>query len=380
MIPRKTVLQIRYRDDTMRVTCNQYLDAFSSDFYRVVVFLNGSAAANENNTIDADEIISLDLSLRQLKGLRLFARCRIRELIDNYEPSLILVHRWKATSIAVAALSLSPKKEIPIFSVVHALHQLGSWTRRLVGRFILKRRCRFIGVSEAVRQDILAAGFGLMPEDVLALSNAVDVVRTEKSLKERQVARQILGLDPAALVCGHVGRMVGAKDQKTLISAFAKVRQRLSAAHLVIIGEGRLETDLRSQVKSLQLDDAVTFAGAQNEAVRLMPAFDIFALTSVTEGFPRVLLEAMVCRLPIVATDSGGIREVLGDDIELCQAGDIENISCAMEQCLNLDEAARRDLGESGYRRVVESFSREVFRQRLLSFVGQDRLLGESFR
>ncbi len=123
MIPRKTVLQIRYRDDTMRVTCNQYLDAFSSDFYRVVVFLNGSAAANENNTIDADEIISLDLSLRQLKGLRFFARCRIRELIDNYEPFLILAHRWKATSIAVAALSLSPKKEIPMFSVVHALHQ-----------------------------------------------------------------------------------------------------------------------------------------------------------------------------------------------------------------------------------------------------------------
>ena len=368
----KTVLQIRYRDDTMRVTCNQYLDAFPSDFYRVVVFLTGSAADNENNTIQADEIVSLELSPRQLKGLRFFARRRIRELVEKYDPSLILAHRWKATSIAVSVLSSGPEKEIPIFSVVHALHQLGSWSRRLSGRFTLKGRCRFIGVSEAVRQDVLAAGFGLAPEDVLALSNAVDVVRTESSLLERQAARQTLGLDPAVPVCGHVGRMVGAKDQKTLISAFAKLRQRLPTVHLVMIGKGRLEVELQSQVKSLELEGAVTFAGAQDQAVRLMPAFDLFVLTSVTEGFPRVLLEAMACRLPIVATDSGGIREALGNDVELCRAGDVEGISCALERCLNLDEAGRRNLGEKGYRRVVESFSSEVFRQRLLAFVEQE--------
>ncbi len=368
----KTLLQIRYRDDNMRVTCNQYLDAFASDFYRVVVFLAGSAADNANNTIQADEIVSLELSPRQLKGLRLGARRRILELVNRYDPSLILAHRWKATSIAVSALSLGSKKEIPVFSVVHALHQMESLSRRLVGRFILKGRCRFIGVSEAVRQDVLAAGFGFMPEDVLALSNTVDVVRTESSLLERRAARQILGLDPEVPVCGHVGRMVGAKDQKTLISAFAKLRQRLPTAHLVMIGEGRLEESLRSQVKSLDLEGAVTFAGAQDQAVRLMPAFDLFVLTSVTEGFPRVLLEAMACRLPIVATDSGGIREALGDDVELCRAGDVEGISCALERCLKLDEVGRRELGEKGYRRVVESFSRETFRQRLFAFIEQE--------
>ena len=167
MKSKKTVLQIRYRDDGLRVTCNQYLEAFSPDFYRVVVFLTGLPAVNEDKSIDADEIISLELSRHQLKGLRLFARRRIRELVEKYDPSLILAHRWKATSIAVSAISSVPKKEVPVFSVVHALHQLGSWSRRLAGRFTLKGRCRFIGVSEAVRQDILKAGFGLMAKDVL---------------------------------------------------------------------------------------------------------------------------------------------------------------------------------------------------------------------
>jgi len=379
MNPGKTVLQIRYRDDTMRVTCNQYLDAFAPDFFRVVVFLTGSAVTNKHHTINADEIISLELSSLQLKGLRLRARRRIRELVKKYDVSLVLAHRWKATSIAVSALSLGMKKEVPIFSVVHALHQLGSLSRRLVGRFFLKGRCRFIGVSEAVRQDVLAAGFGLMPEDVLALSNAVDVVKTENSLLERLAARQILGLDPGVLVCGHVGRMVGAKDQKTLISAFAELHQRLSGVQLAIIGDGRLESDLRDQVKSLQLEGVVVFAGAQIEAVRLMPAFDLFVLTSVTEGFPRVLLEAMTCRLPIVATDSGGIREALGDEAKLCQAGDVMGISCALEECLNLDETSRREQGNVGYRRVLENFSSEVFRQHLLSFVGRN-FSGESWQ
>ncbi len=365
----KTVLQIRYRDDSLRVTCNQYLEAFPSDYYRVVVFLTGSAAENENKTIPADEIISLELNRRQLKGLRLFARRRLREYIDKFEPSLILAHRWKATAIAASALSQSPEKKIPVFSVVHALYQMQSLSRRLVGRFIFKGCCRFIGVSKAVREDVLAAGFGLNPEAVLALPNAVDVSQTENCLLPRQAARQFLGVASTALVCGHVGRLVGAKDQKTLISAFHKLTQRLPSAHLVIIGDGRLEDDLRSQVKSLDLETAVTFAGAQSQAVRLMPAFDCFVLTSVAEGFPRVLLEAMICRLPIVATDRGGIGEVLGADAKLCQAGAVDEISRALEKTLKLDAKARRDLVEIAYQRVVECFSSAVFRKRLLEFI-----------
>lgn len=371
MNSRKTLLQIRYRDDGLRLTCNQYLEAFPDNYYRVVVFLTGSALENEARPIQAAEIISLELDRKQLKGLRLEARRRLREIIDRYDVTLVLAHRWKATTIAVAALARKPGKEIPVFSVVHALYQMASLSRRLVGRFRLQGRCRFIGVSEAVRRDIMSAGFGLSSEDVLALPNAVDVKATEKKLMEPLAARQSLGVDSDALVCGHVGRLVGAKDQKTLVAAFAKLHKRLPAAHLVIIGDGRLEADLKAQVKSLNIVSAVTFAGALDLAVRLMPAFDIFVLTSVAEGFPRVLLEAMVCRLPIVATDRGGISEVLGASAEFCRAGAVDEISQAMEQALTLDQESHKDLVERGYSRVVESFSNEVFRQRLLSFVEQ---------
>jgi glycosyltransferase involved in cell wall biosynthesis len=100
-----------------------------------------------------------------------------------------------------------------------------------------------------------------------------------------------------------------------------------------------------------------------------MPAFDVFALSSVAEGFPRVLLEALVCKIPIVATDSGGIPEVLGDAAQLCPAGNVAEIFLRLQEVLQLDPEARQELVEAGFTRVCENFSSEIFRKRLLTFV-----------
>ncbi len=368
----KSVLQIRYRDDTLRTTYNQYLDAFPADFYKVVVFMAGSDETDVRETVIADEVIFLNLSRKQLKGLRRQARQQLVRIISRVNPSVILAHRWKATTIAVAALKTLGTEDVMVFSVVHALYQLQSLSRRLVGRFFLKKHCRFIGVSEAVREDVLQAGFGFAPEDVLALPNGIDIEKTRASLFSRNEARQLLGIPLEVQVVGHVGRLVRAKDQKTLISAFAKVYKVLPLSSLVIIGAGRFENDLKDQVKSLQIPDSVViFAGAKENAVRFMPAFDLFALTSVTEGFPRVLLEAMVCKIPIVATDRGGICEVLDADVQLCQAGDVDGIARRLLESLQLDQESRQNLVAAGCKRVEENFSSAIFRKRLLKFVQQ---------
>ena len=366
----KGVLQIRYRDDTLRTTYNQYLDAFPADYYKVVVFMAGPDETDVRETVVADEIIFLELSRKQLKGLRRQARQQLVQIIDRGKPSVILAHRWKATTIAVAAVKTIGTEGVMVFSVVHALGQLQSLSRRLVGRFFLKKHCRFIGVSEAVRKDVLQAGFGFAPEDVLALPNGVDIEKTRASLFSREEARQLLGISSEVQVIGHVGRLVRAKDQKTLVSAFAEMYKVLPSSCLVIIGAGYFEDELKDQVKSLQLpDSAVIFAGAKDNAVRFMPAFDVFALTSVAEGFPRVLLEAMVCQIPIVATDRGGISEVLDAEAQLCQAGDVEGIARRLQEALQLDPQIRKKQVAAGLQRVAENFSSKIFSERLLRFV-----------
>jgi glycosyltransferase involved in cell wall biosynthesis len=216
----------------------------------------------------------------------------------------------------------------------------------------------------------LQAGFGFAPEDVLALPNGVDIEKTRASLFSREEARQLLGISSEIQVVGHVGRLVRAKDQKTLVSAFAEMYKVLPSSCLVIIGAGYFEDELKDQVKSLQLpDSAVIFAGAKDNAVRFMPAFDVFALTSVAEGFPRVLLEAMVCQIPIVATDRGGISEVLDAEAQLCQAGDVEGIARRLQEALQLDPQIRKKQVAAGLQRVAENFSSKIFSERLLRFV-----------
>jgi len=368
MSVRPTVLQLRYRDDRMRITCNQYIEAFTPRFRTVVVFLTGGEKAGE---VSGDEVRFLGLESGDLKGLRLKARRLLAEVVAAEKPVLVLAHRWKSAPLAVSALNRAGLGSVPVFAVVHALGQMRSFSRVLVGRFVLKKRCRFIGVSEAVKNDILDSGFGLLPDEVLALPNAIDIEATTAALLPRRQAREELGLSPEVPVAGHIGRLVSAKDQATLIASFARLRERVPQARLVLIGAGRLEEKLRCQVEDLGLDRAVLFAGAVDRAFRLLKAFDLFALTSVTEGFPRVLLEAMVARLPIVATDAGGIREALGEDFELCRPGDVEGIATALEKVLTADSTFRLKLGEKNFQRVREHFSSTIFRERLLGFAAR---------
>ncbi len=363
---KKNLLQIRHSDAGLRVSSNHYLNVFARDYRRIVVFLTGDPAADGVSPIDADEVIYLKLSRSQLKGLRLAARQKISEIISRYQISLILAHRWKPTYLAV--VSTLGNGPIAIISVVHALHQLNSWTRRLQGRFLLKKRCRFVGVSEAVRLDILNSGFGAVTDNVLALPNCIDIEKSQNSLYSRLEARQLLSLNEDEFVCGHVGRLSDSKDQKTMLRAFAKVRASYEKIRLVIIGEGRLRDELLSEADSLGLAESVIFAGARDDAIQLMPAFDLFLMTSVDEGFGRVLLEAMVCHLPIVSTDSGGIREVLGEEFPYCEMSNVDEIAAAVERLIEMPEAGRSACGEENYQRVVENFSFPIFSKKLRVF------------
>ncbi len=362
------ILQLRYRDDQMRITCDHYLEAFRPGCRTLVVFLAGGRPQGE---VGGDRVIALGTGEEGLRGRRRQLKRELAALVAAERPALVLAHRWKSAPLAVAALDRAGLAEVPVFAVVHALGQMRSLSRRLTGRFILRRRCHFIGVSEAVREDILRSGFGLAPERVLALANALDIPATEAAFLPPAAARAELGLPAGVPVIGHIGRLVGAKDQASLIAACARLREAFPAARLVLIGAGKLEENLRRQAAQAGIAERVIFAGAVERAFRLLKAFDLFALTSVREGFPRVLLEAMAARLPIVATAAGGIPEVLGREVALCRPGDVAGIAAALAWTLRLDAAGRRCLGERNFRRLEENFSRPIFRRRLRVFAAR---------
>jgi glycosyltransferase involved in cell wall biosynthesis len=152
-----------------------------------------------------------------------------------------------------------------------------------------------------------------------------------------------------------VGRHVDQKDHETLLHAFAKVRQRMQA-RLVLIGQGPRRVDLESLSRELNLVDCVVFAGWQDNPFAWMARSDLFVLSSQFEGFGNVIIEAMACSLPVIATDCpSGPAEILrnGKDGILVPVGDVEALANAITTVLT-NKALHGDLAEKARRRASD--------------------------
>jgi len=144
---------------------------------------------------------------------------------------------------------------------------------------------------------------------------------------------------------GIAARLVEAKDHYTLLRAFATVVREIPLAELAIAGDGGLRTELEAFTRKLNLTDHVTFVGALPDTPRFLSELDIFVLSSLNEGLPIALLEAMAAGLPIVSTRAGGVDEaaVDGQNAFLAEPGNADDLAQAM-----IKMARRPDLAEMG--------------------------------
>lgn len=333
------------------------IGAFQARGHEVVeVYLTGGVAADY--TTPAARVVALNFPRNTLKGLRrLFAVRRLRAFMQREKFDVVLTHRRKPAELAARA-----SRELPLkkrFAVWHDEGEFSRWNVR-VGAARLFRDFVLIGVSDAVREDILGSGAGFAPAQVVAINNAIDVDALEARLLSRAAARAHFNLPDTAFVFGQIGRLVPKKGQADLIRAFADLARRDARVHLLIIGGGRIEAELHALVRELDLLDRVSLPGAVPEAFRYLQAFDVFALPSYREGLPIALLEAATAHLPMIASNIGGNRVVLGDDGLLVEAGDIPSLQTALAQYAALDSAALSKLGDQLYQRLRERFDRPV--------------------
>jgi glycosyltransferase involved in cell wall biosynthesis len=169
-----------------------------------------------------------------------------------------------------------------------------------------------------------------------------------------------LGVPQHAQVIGNVAALTGHKDHATLLEAMALVRARKPDARLVICGEGELRGALEARARALGIADRVLFAGFRRDLDRLMPAFDVFCLSSHLEGLGTSLLDAMALGLPVVATAAGGIPEAVEDGAtgRLVAPRDARALADALAEALG-DERQLAAWGEAGRRRYLERFTAE---------------------
>lgn len=201
---------------------------------------------------------------------------------------------------------------------------------------------------------------GIPESKNLLINNGVD---TAKFSPARGAAPQeAWNAQAGNFVIGTVGRLQAVKDQVTLIDAFAALRTQLpqhaARLRLVIVGDGPMRARLEERIAAAGMKDAVFLTGARNDIAHLMQTFSVFALSSIAEGTPVTLLEAMATGLPVVSTAVGGIPALVADGATgmLAPAGDAQALARALAAYVESDTLAAEH-GAAGRARIESEYS-----------------------
>lgn len=311
----------------------------------------------------SDEVLFLDYESEDIRGLKLNAIRRIRDLLRGRDFQFCIAHRFKPIYISLLATSL------PVIGVHHAF---GVYKRRIRRWFIRRFRSRLLllGVSNAVRDDIRHCLPGWDRTGVATLYNRIDVAAVQAVQVSRQQARDHLGLPYDTWVVGNVGRLHPDKDQATLIRGFAAALPELPPGSvLAIMGKGRLERELKDLAVRLGVAEQVLFLGQVEDGKRYFKAFDVFALTSDHEPFGMVLLEAMAAGVPLISTDCGGAKEIVTGLGPLFPWGDVQALATVLAEASGMTHAdvllARQRMAQRLNECYIDDAVRPLFFQRL---------------
>lgn len=340
----------------------QYAVLFKDTPYRVcTVYLTGEPKEDVVSGSASDEVIFLNLSSREIRGLKLKAIAALRKIAESRDFRFCIAHRFKPTYVALLGTSL------PVIGIQHAFGVFKRRSRQGFARFF-RERLMLLGVSNAVRDDVRACLPSWPHERIQTLYNRIDVEAVQEQQIARDQARDFLGIPQGAWVVGNVGRLHPDKDQATLIRGFAKALPNLpTSSMLLIMGTGRLEKDLKSLVVELGVEERVCFAGQVANGRRYFKAFDVFVLSSDHEPFGMVLLEAMAARNMLLCTNCGGAPEVVGTGGELFAMGDEVALATALLNCAAKSEQQIVSLWNESRERLASEFSDEAAKRRFWS-------------
>ena len=170
--------------------------------------------------------------------------------------------------------------------------------------------------------------------------------------------REELGIDDETVLVGIVGRLTEIKNHRMFLNSVARLKGQ-TRMRFVVIGEGSLHESLEQQARSLGLQSDVIFTGGRRDPEYFYPALDIVALTSLNEGTPLTLIEAMANARPVVATSVGGVVDLLADGRGICVArGDEQAFAAALKKLAD-DKELRKDLGARGLEFVQRNYRKE---------------------
>lgn len=296
------------------------------------------------------------LEMRRSPVSVLMGLVRGRRFLREFRPELLHSHSFHANLVARFLNGMASPQ---VVSTVHNVYE-GGWTRMLVYRLTdgLARRTAFVSQAAANRFVRLKA---VPLSKSVVMTNGIETAEFAPSAERRTRMRAEMGAN-AGFIWLTAGRIAPAKDYPNLLRAFARVRAARAEARLWIAGAGSVGevATARGLATELGLDEAVRWLGLRRDLPALLDAADGFVLASAWEGMPLALGEAMAMEKPVVATDVGGVRELVGDAGAIVPPKDSEALAGAMLELMRTAPEDRRALGLSARARMQHSFSMDA--------------------
>lgn len=340
----------------------QIVKALPNERYELVAaFLRGKPGAGEPIS-RADRSVYFEFSDKQLKGLRLRAMWRLYRFCLAEQFDVVICNRFKPVNMM---LQLNRWLKVPLcIGISHGFGEYDRYYRRRQARRLIDSAWRFVGVSPAVRRYLVEQACGFTEHNTVAITNAIDIDQATALQHSREDARRLLGLDAQVRLLGALGRLVPVKGHIYLIQAFARLKDSYPQAHLAIIGKGREESRLLAEVERLGLNGRVHLLGFRENALQYVRAFDIWTMPSLAEGLGLALLEGMSGHLPVIASNVPAMLPLIeGAGGIAVPPADIDALSQALNNYLQLSDQQLREKGEQAYAYLCANHDIETFRQ-----------------
>ncbi|HEX3186208.1 MAG TPA: glycosyltransferase [Pyrinomonadaceae bacterium] len=197
------------------------------------------------------------------------------------------------------------------------------------------------------------------PGQIKVVPLGLDLSAFADHASRRARFRDELAVDDETVLVGIVGRLTEIKNHRMFLNSVARLKDRGPKMRFVVIGDGSLRESLEQQARSLGLQSEVIFTGGRRDPEYFYPALDIVALTSLNEGTPLTLIEAMANARPVVATSVGGVVDLIGEDRGIgVPSGDEEAFASALQR-LAADGELQKDLGARGLEFVQRNYRKE---------------------
>ena len=281
---------------------------------------------------------------------------RARRFLREFRPDLLHSHGFHANIFTRLLKTPAPPQ---VVSTIHNVYE-GGRLRMFAYRLTDSLSTRTTAVSTAAAERFVRLK-AVPANKITVVPNAIDTAEFAPDPQRRQSMRSDMGAGDAFIWLA-VGRLVPAKDFPNLLRAFAAVHARYPAAQLWIAGQPASPEFERIQALSqaLELGGCMQCLGLRRDIPALLDAADAFVLSSAWEGMPLALGEAMAMEKPIVATDVGGVRELVGSTANLVPAQNAERLASAMLDLMQATPEERRARATAGRLRVQSGFSIET--------------------